>query len=165
MPDYFIEYPLQPSYIIPFPRNKRFIGRSAILKELTQKLLESKECQRLAIVGLGGIGKTQVALEFAYTVKANWPEYSIFWIPALSMESVEQVCGDIIRTIGITQGKDDKDVKELVRQRLSSEAAGKWLLIVDNADDMELLFGIGQSKGIADYLPESEHSLIVFTTR
>ena len=137
-----------------------------MLKELTQKLLVNKECQRVALVGLGGIGKTQVALEFAYIVKASWLEYSIFWIPALSMESMEQACADIARIQGIPPVADDKeDIKELVRQYLNDEAAGQWLLIVDNADDMELLFGTRQSKGIADYLPQSENGLIIFTTR
>src|SRR6266480_4558645 len=75
------ERSLSPCYHIPFPRNQRFVGKSTVLKELTQKLFVNKECKRLALVGLGGIGKTQVALEFAYTVKASWPEYSIFWIP------------------------------------------------------------------------------------
>ena len=42
---------------IPFPRNRRFVGRSAVLEELEQKLLVNKECQRVAVVGLGGIGK------------------------------------------------------------------------------------------------------------
>ena len=157
---------LSPSRNIPFPRNRRFVGRSRVLEELTQKLLVNKDCQKVALVGLGGIGKTQVALEFAYTVKASWPEYSIFWIAALSMESMEQACADIVRIQGIPQSREDKeDIKELVRQYLSDEAAGKWLLIVDNADDMELLFGTGQSSGIADYLPQNEKGLILFTTR
>ena len=33
----------------------------------------------------------------------------------------------------------DEDVKEVVREYLSSDAAGKWLLIVDNADDINLI--------------------------
>jgi CO dehydrogenase nickel-insertion accessory protein CooC1 len=48
-----------------------------------------KDCQKMAVVGLGGIGKTQVALEFAQSVKKEKPEYSIFWVPALSLESFE----------------------------------------------------------------------------
>ena len=119
----------------------------------------------MAVVGLGGIGKTQIALKFAYSVKDSRPEYSIFWVPALSLESFEQACSEIVRTLQIPTGDND-DVKELVRQYLSAKRARKWLLIVDNADDMEIVFGSGSSKGITDYLPErDEDSLIVFTTR
>jgi hypothetical protein len=38
-------------------------------------------------------------------------------------------------------------------------------LIVDNADDMEIVTGFEQVRGIADYLPHSDEELIVFTTR
>jgi hypothetical protein len=155
-----------PSYSIPFPRNRRFVGRSIVLKELEQRLLIDKESRQVALVGLGGIGKTQTALEFAYRVKAGWPDYSIFWIPILSMESMEQACGEIARILEIPRADDKEDVKELVRQHLSNEATEKWLLIVDNADDISLLFGNEQqSQGIADYLPQSENGRILFTTR
>ena len=82
------------------------------------------------------------------------------------MESMEQACNDIARIRGISQATDDKqDIKELVRRYLSSEVAGQWLLIVDNADDMDLVFGTEHSDGIVDYLPKSESGLILFTTR
>jgi len=153
-------------YDIPFQKNPRFSGRSKILEYLRQKLLIDTDCQKLAIVGLGGIGKTQVALEFAHTVKENWPDHSVFWIPALSLESMEQACGRIARMRGISHVADEKeDVKEIVQQYLSNEASGNWLLVVDNADDAEILYGTSQSKGITDYLPQNEHGKILFTTR
>jgi hypothetical protein len=55
------------------------------------------------------------------------------------MESMEQACSEIARIRKIPQATDDEDVKEPVRQYLSSDAAGKWLLIVDNVDDINLL--------------------------
>jgi hypothetical protein len=129
-------------------------------------LLVNKECQRLVLVGLGGVGKTQVALEFAYAVKKTRPDYSVFWMPALSMESFEQACAEVARKLGSARTAEDKeDVKELVRRHLSAELAGRWLLIVDNADDMDILLGSKQLRGIADYLPHSEEGLLVFTTR
>lgn len=57
-----------------------------MLKDLEEKVFSSNECQKLALVGLGGVGKTQVALEFTYIVKEGRPEYSIFWVPAVSIE-------------------------------------------------------------------------------
>jgi tetratricopeptide (TPR) repeat protein len=138
-----------------------------VLEELEKMLLVENLSRQVAIVGLGGIGKTQTALEFAYRVKAGWPDYSIFWIPAVSMESMEQACGEIARILEIPRVADAKeDVKELVKQHLSRDATGKWLLIVDNADNMNLVLGSEQlSHGIADYLPQSENGLVLFTTR
>lgn len=79
---------------------------------------------------------------------------------------MEQACGEIARTLKIPQAADDEDLKELMKEHLSSEAAGKWLLIVDNADDMNLVFGgAQQAQGVIDYLPQSETGLIMFTTR
>jgi tetratricopeptide (TPR) repeat protein len=125
-----------------------------------------QDCQALSIMGLGGTGKTQVALHFAYSVKEKWPEYSIFWAPALSMESFEQACISVARAMRITYvAGGEEDVKELVQQHLSSSRAGRWLLVVDNADDADIFFGTEQSKGIVEYLPESETGVTVYTTR
>jgi len=49
----------------------------------------------VALVGLGGIGKTQVALQFAYSVKANKQEYSIFWVATLSEASFEKAYAEL----------------------------------------------------------------------
>ena len=120
----------------------------------------------MSIVGLGGTGKTQVALQFAYEVKEAQPEWSIFWVPAVSMESFEQACAGIVQALHIPRrGKEEDDPKELVKQYLSSSRARRWLLVVDNADDPNILFGSEQSGGIVDYLPESESGVVVYTTR
>ncbi|RYN56949.1 hypothetical protein AA0117_g13239 [Alternaria alternata] len=157
-----------PTCCIPFLKNPYFVGRQEELRFLQQKLMADEECQKLSIVGLGGTGKTQMALQFAYSVKERWPEFSILWVPALSMESFEQACGSIAKALRISQaggGDDDDDVKELVQHYLSSSRAGRWLLVVDNADDVDIFFGTEQSKGIANYLPESETGVVVYTTR
>jgi hypothetical protein len=119
----------------------------------------------MSIVGLGGTGKTQVALQFAYEVKEAQPEWSIFWVPAVSMESFEQACTEIVQALHIPQSADKEDAKELVKQYLSSSQARRWLLVVDNADDPNILFGSEQLRGIVDYLPESEGGVTVHTTR
>ena len=154
------------SFYLPFLRNRQFVGRNAELGTLKQKLLVSQDCQKVAISGLGGIGKTQVALQFAYSVKEDYPEFSIFWVQASSMETFEQACTEIARALGIHERQESKeDVKVLVRQRLCAKSAGKWLLIVDNADDLDLLCGLEQTEGLQALLPESDDGLIIFTTR
>ena len=155
------------SYYIPVPRSSRFVGRQATLDVLKEKLF-SQGCRVVALVGLGGIGKTQVALQVAYWAKENKPEYSIFWVPALSVGSFEQAYAEIATKLGIRRGGEDEDLKELVRQHLSSSTMTPWLLIVDNADDEDLIFGSTKdptTPGINDYLPENERGLILFTTR
>ncbi|KAF2832835.1 HET-domain-containing protein [Ophiobolus disseminans] len=157
---------MTPTYYIPFLKNRYFVGRRDELYVLKQKLIVDCNCQKMSIVGLGGTGKTQVALQFAYIVKETWPEYSIFWMPALSMESFDQACADVARRLHIPLAVGEEGAaKELVKQHLSAGRTGRWLLVLDNADDAEILFGAGQSKGIVDYLPESEEGVTVYTTR
>lgn len=54
------------SHYIPFPKTKHFVGRAGILDTLKMMLFIRKECQKAVIVGLGSVGKTQVALQLAY---------------------------------------------------------------------------------------------------
>ncbi|KAJ5151145.1 kinesin light chain [Penicillium canariense] len=154
------------SFYLPFLRNLQFVGRSAELDTLKQKLLVNKDCRKVALSGLGGIGKTQVALQFAYSFKEDYPEFSIFWVQALSMETFEQGCMEIARALGLHQDQESKeDVKELIRRQLCTKSAGKWLLIVDNVDDLDLLRGLHQTDGLLAFLPESDDGLSIFTTR
>ncbi|CAN9239159.1 unnamed protein product [Alternaria alternata] len=159
------EASVKSTYYIPFLKNRHFVGRRDELAKLRQRLLVEQECRKTSIVGLGGMGKTQVALQFACEVKEAQPEWSIFWVPAVSMESFEQACAEIVQALHIPQSADKEDAKELVKQYLSSSQARRWLLVVDNADDPNILFGSEQLRGIVDYLPESEGGVTVYTTR
>jgi hypothetical protein len=151
---------------MPFNQNRQFIGRTPELETLGQKLFVKQDCQKIAVVGLGGIGKTQVVLQCAYSVWEKYHDVSVFWVPALSVEAFELAIGEIARELGIhiVAGKEE-DAKVLVRRYLSAARAGKWLLVVYNADDIEILEGSGQKQGILRHLPERELGLTVFTTR
>jgi tetratricopeptide (TPR) repeat protein len=156
----------KPSRYLPFSPNTNFIGRADEIDALEQRLFVEQDCQKIAVVGLGGVGKTQVALQFAYSVLEKHPNVSVFWIHALSLETYDQACREVAGVLGLVGAEEGKeDVKELIQRYLSADRAGRWMLVVDNADDMDALGGHDSEKGILDYLPESELGLTVFTTR
>ncbi|KAJ5597671.1 hypothetical protein N7537_007755 [Penicillium hordei] len=147
-------------YVIPSLENCYFTGREFTLDQLKQKLFLQANARKLALFGLGGIGKTQVALQLARWVQAHIPDCSIFWAPAVSLESFEQAYSQIAKELQIPQNADGESAMELVHRQLSSDKAGKWLFIVDNADDVDLLFD-----KLDQYFPASNKGVTLLTTR
>ncbi|KAK4116060.1 hypothetical protein N656DRAFT_786545 [Canariomyces notabilis] len=132
-------------------------------EELIPPSVDKDDCQRTAIEGLGGVGKTQIALEAAFCVSNAHPDCSVFWVPAVDVTSFENGYRAIGQQLKVPGTDEEKaDVKALVKAALSRESTGSWLLIIDNSDDRELLFG---ATALADYLPFSRKGSILFTTR
>ncbi|CRG89878.1 hypothetical protein PISL3812_06917 [Talaromyces islandicus] len=152
-------------WIVPFTRNPRFLGRKNMVQELQQAIVEKRGARQMAITGLGGVGKTQIALELAYALRTSNPEFSIYWIPAVNIESIEQAYTEISEHLKL-QDVSQSDVKLRVKSYLSSPNASPWLLIIDNADDIEMWQSYSSpSSGLKSFLPHSEHGFILFTTR
>jgi tetratricopeptide (TPR) repeat protein len=158
----------QRHFFVPFGRNKDFVGRESALAQLLERIppnADKDDCQWTAIEGLGGVGKTQIALEAAFRVRNEHPDCSVFWVPTVDVTSFENAYRDVGRRLGVAGiDEDNADVKALVKAALSREDAGSWLLIIDNADDVELLFGPSPLCD-RDCLPFSHRGSILFTTR
>jgi tetratricopeptide (TPR) repeat protein len=158
-------------WLVPFNRNPRFVGRNTLLSELAERLGHTGRFKKAAVVGLGGIGKTQIALALAYRTKDKSPNTSVFWVASLSLDSVRKAYVDIGRQLNVPGLEEPTaDVFGLVQQRLSHESAGQWLLIVDNADDLDMWFepltnDKSSSVRLVDYLPRSAHGSMLITTR
>ncbi|OAL33356.1 hypothetical protein AYO20_07367 [Fonsecaea nubica] len=144
----------------------RFVGREEVINALRQQLFTSDAGNKVSLVGLGGVGKTQVAFQIAYWTKEHKPDHSVFWVSAMSGASFEQAYTEMSNKLAVRKSSEDKDVRESVRRWLESDESGKWLLVVDHADDMDVLFGsLENPDGIFQYLPERDHGRILFTTR
>ncbi|KAK7990382.1 kinesin light chain 3 [Apiospora arundinis] len=148
-------------FLVPFGRNRGFVGREGILTQLLHTIApmsQEDDCQRTVIEGLGGMGKTQVAIEAAYRAHEMYPDCSVFWVPAVDMTMFENA----YREIGVKGIEEDKaDVKALVKAALGRTDTGTWLLVVDNVDDV-LLLTDGQ---LMQSLPFSRAGSILLTTR
>ncbi|KAL2819725.1 hypothetical protein BJX63DRAFT_445310 [Aspergillus granulosus] len=152
-------------WMVSLPRNLKFVGRQDEIAKLEELLAMQDGPGKIAITGLGGVGKTQVALELAYRIRDQDTGCSIFWVACTSHAMVEQSFLKIAQILGLCDVKPG-EVKEQVQTYLSSEYAGKWLLIFDNADDTEMwLAAHDRAPALEAFLPQSEQGRILFTTR
>nr|WNZ75487.1 hypothetical protein [Trichoderma harzianum] len=121
--------------------------------------------------------KTQIALEYAFRLQRTHPTISVFWIHASSASRFRQAFSSIAQKYNIPNYAEPKvDMLLLVKNWLEEKDHGEWLMIIDNADDMQLFFGQPagtatnpskekDEKNLARYLPECAHGTIFITTR
>ncbi|TPR03470.1 hypothetical protein CAN33_000295 [Aspergillus niger] len=167
-------------WMVPFTRNPGFVGREHTLSQVMERIMPlGKVHSRVALYGLGGVGKTQIAIELAHQVHDAHPGVSVFWIHANSISRFRESYNDLIKECDIECPLNDKqDNLRLVKQWLEKQCK-RWLLIIDNADQASFftLDGRQCEKGstsamqlqedspILQYLPESSYGSILITTR
>ncbi|EJT68903.1 hypothetical protein GGTG_13566 [Gaeumannomyces tritici R3-111a-1] len=127
-------------HTIPFPRNEALVKRGGIFLELDRLLPSRAESQTAALWGLGGSGKTQVALEYAYRRWHNSAPCSVFWVHADNEATFTQDYQSIARKLRLPANLQDEELLAAVRDRIEAEPS--WVLILDNADNLGL-FGVG----------------------
>ncbi|EXA29684.1 hypothetical protein FOVG_18851 [Fusarium oxysporum f. sp. pisi HDV247] len=166
-----------PFSVLPYAQNRKFVGREPFFEELLSRFRIGESYHaRLALFGLGGVGKSQIALEYAYRFRAQHSNASIFWIHAENRSRIEQGFNSIAEEIGIPGNLyPSTSILALVRSWLSKRLKGPWLMVLDNADDTNVFFGkltnelsshsTHQHQCLWDFLPQSPNSTILFTTR
>jgi tetratricopeptide (TPR) repeat protein len=140
---------------LPFHRNHLFTGREEILHSLHTSLETSKETALIqAISGLGGIGKTQTAIEYAYRYQDCYTH--IIWLNGESRETIISDVARLAREIN-TPNCFDQDQNIVARGFLTwLETQRNWLLILDNVEDIALA---------RSYLPKGNQGHLLLTTR
>jgi len=157
-------------FVVPLDRNPNFTGRATQLTKLESKVFAGGQTTKIAVTGLGGVGKTQLVLEFVYRTRLRYRYCVVIWIPATNMESLHQAYLNVARQLQIPGSDEEKvDAKKLVQEHLSKKSAGRWLLVFDNANNINMwITQSGAEQGscrLVDCLPRSEKGCIVFTTR
>lgn len=132
-------------------------------------------------MGLGGVGKSQLAIEYCYrtsetAAQKNQPIW-VFWIHAETQARVEEDFRFIADTVKLSGRKDPKaDIPQLVQQWLRNRENGRWLLVLDNADEASVRFNVnhdppgatpqeGRHRTLSTYLPQDSHGSILTTAR
>ena len=123
---------------VPYARNPYFTGRETVLQNLHEALSKDSATaltQGHAIYGLGGIGKTQTAVEYTYRYRSEYR--FIFWIRADTEVALQAGCVEIAKLLDLPEkdATNPADTVQAVKHWL--EHTGEWLLIFDNADTPE----------------------------
>ncbi|KAL0929601.1 Kinesin light chain 5 [Colletotrichum truncatum] len=159
----------KPHFVVPFASDPGFVSRPKIWEWMERQYAGPES--RFGLVGLGGFGKSQMAIQFAYHVQAASSETSVFWVRGSTNATFEESYRSIADVLALPRRHDPgANVAALVRDWLQRDDAGAWLMIVDNVDDVTLLLskdGVDDSTPtpIASYLPNSDNGKILFTSR
>lgn len=142
---------------VPFRRNPFFTGRENLLRQLHDNLTTDKVAaltQAQAISGLGGIGKTQIAVEYAYRYHQDYQ--AVLWTCADTVEALVSGFVALAELLQVSQQEeqDQHKIVQAVKDWLKTH--DRWLLILDNADDLAL---------VCDFLPRAGAGHVLLTTR
>lgn len=138
------------------PRNPNFTGRVDLLERLRERLQEgTTTVLPEAIHGMGGVGKTQMAIEYAYRHQSEYDV--VWWIPAERPGQIGQALVELAQRLGLGTSAEANIAGPAVREALrEGRPYSRWLLIFDNADSPER---------VRDYFPTGGSGTILVTSR
>jgi tetratricopeptide (TPR) repeat protein len=137
-------------------RNPNFSGREKVLSTLRESMLKERNTAltQQALHGLGGIGKTQLAIEYAYRHSAAYEV--IWWIRSEEPSTLASDFAALALELDLPEKEEARQA--LVVQAVTRwlERNSNWLLIFDNASDAD---------SIRSYLPRSASGHVLITSR
>ncbi|HUJ06091.1 MAG TPA: FxSxx-COOH system tetratricopeptide repeat protein [Streptosporangiaceae bacterium] len=134
-------------------RNIDFTGRGSLLELLRDQLVRGGTAVVVAqaLYGMGGVGKTQLALEYAHRFKADYD--LVWWIPAEGGSQISQSLAELSSRLGFHVGDNVGDaVREALDALRRRDTGHRWLLVFDNADD---------PKDLQPFLPSGPGDILI----
>ena len=138
-------------------RNLNFSGRDGQLLNLHDNLhagLTAVVLPTAAVHGLGGVGKTQLVLEYAHRFASDYDV--IWWISAEQPTSATAALAELARRLGIPQAANQDEMAAGLLELLRGQA--RWLLVYDNAESPAQLSGLLPPGGCGHVLVTSRWS-------
>ena len=149
--------PSLPIWNVPYRQNPYFTGRKELLEILYQKLTTEHTTaltQTQAITGLGGIGKTQIAIEYTYQHRKNYQV--IWWIRAEEPATLAADYTQLAIELDLPKHEVTKQAIQIQAVRNWLEQHTNWLLIFDNAEERH---------DIRNYVPQMGNGHVLITSR
>lgn len=140
------------------PQNPFFTGREALLHKLRDELMRQKTnpllTHKQVIYGLGGIGKTQLAVKYVYRYRTDYTH--VFWVNAATRDFLIEEYIEIAHRLLLPE-KDAKEQMSIVNAVMRwLETNTDWLLVLDNADRLAV---------VQDFIPDEINGHLLLTTR
>jgi len=146
-------------FTVPYPRNVYFTGRDNILSQLHEALRQSGTAalsQANAISGLGGVGKTQTAVEYAYRYFEQESGYDwVLWVNASNL-TLAASFGALATDLALPNHRENKLDENTAAVLHWLETTDCWLLIFDNVDDPQ---------AVKPFRPQNPKGRMLFTSR
>ncbi|KAH8659344.1 hypothetical protein BGZ60DRAFT_456926 [Tricladium varicosporioides] len=163
----------EPFSTVPFLPDPDFVERPDITTWLQDEL--NLPGRRAALIGLGGVGKSQLAIQYAYQIRQQSPSTYVFWVHGGTRALFEEAYRSIADRLQLPGRHDPKnDILRLVYEWLFDETNGQWLMILDNADDIDVFYPRrhdqittvpSTQRLLASLLPQSSNGRILVTSR
>jgi tetratricopeptide (TPR) repeat protein len=136
-------------YFLPQPRNAYFSGRARVLESLHKSLIIQSPDRVQVVTGDGGVGKTQLALEYAYR---HLETYNLaWWVYAGNLSSLDASFASLSEHLGVGgSASNAQELRDAVCREL--ERRTDWLLIFDDAPDRE---------SVRSYIPKKNGHVLI----